>query len=81
GQLHLDAPAADVVPALAQAHVLAGFDASGTPKLRAPKRAMTLKHLLTHTAGFSYEILRACKNITSQFDEHTQVARELYGRG
>jgi methyl acetate hydrolase len=54
GQLQLDAPAADVVPALAQARVLEGFDASGTPQLRAPRRAITLKHLLTHTAGFGY---------------------------
>ena len=59
GQLQLDTPAADVVPELAQAQVLAGFDASGTPQLRAPKRAMTLKHLLTHTAGFSYEMFSA----------------------
>jgi methyl acetate hydrolase len=59
GQLQLDAPAADGVPALAQAHVLTGFDASGTPQLRAPKRAMTLKHLLTHTAGFSQDIFSA----------------------
>lgn len=58
-QLNLDAPAADVVPELAQAQVLEGFDASGSPQLRAPKRAITLKHLLTHTAGFSYEIWNA----------------------
>jgi methyl acetate hydrolase len=55
GQLTLDTPAADVVPELAQVQVLTGFDASGTPQLRAPKRAMTLKHLLTHTAGFGLE--------------------------
>ena len=59
GQLQLDAPAADVVPELAQAQVLTGFDASGTPQLRAPRRAMTLKHLLTHTAGFSKDIFSA----------------------
>jgi methyl acetate hydrolase len=57
GQLQLDSPAADVVPALGEVHVLTGFDASGTPQLRAPKRAMTLKHLLTHTAGFSTRCL------------------------
>ena len=59
GKLHLDAPATDVVPELAKAQVLEGFDASGTPQLRAPKRTMTLKHLLTHTAGFSYEMFSA----------------------
>jgi CubicO group peptidase (beta-lactamase class C family) len=56
GKLALDAPAASVVPDLGKARVLEGFDASGQPRLRAPKRPMTLRHLLTHTAGFSYEI-------------------------
>jgi len=55
GQLTLDTPAADVVTALGQVQVLTGFDASGTPQLRAPRRAMTLKQLLTHTAGFGLE--------------------------
>src|SRR5262245_2228085 len=59
GQLTLDIPAADVVSELAQVQVLTGFDASGTPQLRAPKRTMTLKHLLTHTAGFGLEIFYA----------------------
>jgi CubicO group peptidase (beta-lactamase class C family) len=55
GALQLDTPVAAVVPALARVRVLTGFDASGTPQLRPPRRAMTLKHLLTHTAGFSQE--------------------------
>ena len=55
GQLDLDAPAADVVPALGEARVLEGFEQDGTPRTRAPKRDITLRHLLTHTAGFSYE--------------------------
>jgi CubicO group peptidase (beta-lactamase class C family) len=41
-----------------QAQVLEGFDANGQPRLRAPKRPITLRHLLTHTAGFAYEIWR-----------------------
>jgi len=56
GQLSLERPASEVVPDIAAAHVLEGFDAAGKPRLRAPKRPITLRHLLTHTAGFSYEI-------------------------
>jgi methyl acetate hydrolase len=59
GALQLDTPAADVVPELARVQVLTGFDAAGTPQLRAPRRAMTLRHLLTHTAGFSQDIFSA----------------------
>jgi CubicO group peptidase (beta-lactamase class C family) len=55
GKLKLDSPAAEVVPELAKAQVLEGFDTSGKPKLRPPRCAITLKHLLTHTAGFGYE--------------------------
>jgi methyl acetate hydrolase len=58
GKLSLDRPAADVVPDLARAQVLEGFDSAGRPRLRAPQRPITLKHLLTHTAGFAYEIWR-----------------------
>jgi methyl acetate hydrolase len=36
--------------------VLEGFDAAGQPLTRPPARAITLRQLLTHTAGFSYEI-------------------------
>jgi CubicO group peptidase (beta-lactamase class C family) len=56
GKLNLDRPASEVVPDLDKARVLEGFDAAGQPRLRPPKRAITLRHLLTHTAGFSYEI-------------------------
>ena len=59
GKLQLDTPASAVVPDLAKAQVLTGFDASGKPQLRAPKRPITLRHLQTHTAGFSYEMWNA----------------------
>ncbi len=56
GKLALDSPASQVAPDLAKAQVLEGFDAGGRPRLRAPKRPITLRHLLTHTAGYAYEI-------------------------
>ncbi len=36
-----------------------GFDAAGKPLLRAPKRAITLRHLLTHTSGYAYDTWNA----------------------
>ena len=58
GKLSLEGPASAVVPALSSAKVLEGFDAAGQPRLRAPQRPITLRHLLTHSAGFAYEIWR-----------------------
>ncbi len=59
GKLSLDGPIADVLPVLGQTQVLDGFDASGQPKLRPAKRPVTLRHLMTHTAGFSYDMWNA----------------------
>jgi len=56
GKLDLESPASKWVPDLATVEVLEGFDAAGKPRTRKPKRPVTLRHLLTHTAGFSYEI-------------------------
>jgi len=56
GKLKLEEPVPNIDPALGSPQVLEGFDAAGAPKLRPAKRPITLRHLLTHTAGFSYEI-------------------------
>ena len=56
GKLSLDAPIAEVLPDLAKPQVLEGFDAKGEPKLRPAKSAITLRQLMTHTAGFAYNV-------------------------
>ena len=56
GRLSLDGPIGNVLPDIAAIQVFEGFDATGKPKLRPAKRPITLKHLLTHTAGYCYNI-------------------------
>src|SRR5215510_6025058 len=55
-KLALDAPVPDIDPAIGSPQVLEGFDAKGLPQLRPPKRAIFLRDLLTHTAGFTYRL-------------------------
>lgn len=56
GRLDLDAPAKSYVPDIGKLQVLDGFDAAGRPRLRAPKRDITTRMLMLHTAGFGYDI-------------------------
>ena len=59
GKLTLDVPIAHVLPELSAPQVLTGFSASGEPQLRPAKASITLRHLLTHTSGFVYDIWNA----------------------
>jgi len=56
GRLELDAPIGALLPDLAAPQVLEGFDADGKPRLRPASRPITLRHLMTHTAGFCYDM-------------------------
>ena len=56
GKMTLEEPVSRHLPELAGAQVLEGFDAAGKPKLRPVRTPITLKHLLTHTSGFCYDV-------------------------
>jgi methyl acetate hydrolase len=55
GKLDLDAPARNYAPDIGTLQVIEGFDNSGNPKLRPPKRDITTRMLMLHTAGFGYD--------------------------
>ncbi len=57
GHLSLDTPASQYLPGFAELQVLEGIDATTHKlQLRPPKRPVTARHLLTHAAGFGYEM-------------------------
>ena len=70
GKLDLDAPAKMYAPDLGKVEVLDGFAADGKPRLRAPKRDITTRMLMLHTAGFGYDFFNANYNRLAQ--EHGQ---------
>jgi methyl acetate hydrolase len=70
GRLDLDAPAKTYAPDIGKLQVLEGFDADGNPKLRPPKRDVTTRMLLLHTAGFAYDFFNETYNRLAQ--EHGQ---------
>src|SRR6201992_3342603 len=70
GKLDLDAPAKNYIPDIGKLQVLDGFDADGKPKLRAPKRDITTRMLMLHTAGLGYDFFNA--NYLRLAQEHGQ---------
>lgn len=77
GLLELDAPASRVRPELESIEVLDGWDGDGEPILRPPRTAITLRNLLTHTSGFSYDIWNA---ETQRYVEHSGMPPLSSGR-
>lgn len=70
GKLSLDDPVEKHVPEIKEIKILDGFDSDGKPKYRDPKVTMTVRHLMTHTAGFTYDF----------FDEGTLKHRLALGQ-
>ena len=59
GKLNLDSPISAYAPELNELQVLKGFEADETPIFERAKRAPTARELMTHTAGYVYEIWNA----------------------
>ena len=74
GRLGLDQAMKEIAPEIGQAQVLTGFDASGKPQTRAPKRDVTLRHLLTHTSGYSYDLFNTQVGNYMQYHQLPSIA-------
>ena len=71
GKLHLDDLVEKYVPNIANIQVLEGFTPDGQPIFRPPKTKATVLMLMTHTAGFTYDL----------FDKDTFKWRNQAGQG
>ncbi|TFV75343.1 class A beta-lactamase-related serine hydrolase [Bradyrhizobium frederickii] len=66
GKLDLDAPAQRYAPEIGKLQVIDGFDDRGEPILRPPKRDITTRMLMTHSAGLSYDFINHTYNRLAQ---------------
>jgi methyl acetate hydrolase len=66
GKLDLDAPAKNYAPDIGKLEVIEGFTESGEPKLRPPKRDVTTRMPLTHSAGMGYDFFNEKYNRLAQ---------------
>ena len=72
GRLSLEGPIGKLLPDLASPQVLEGFDADGEPKLRPARNPITLRHLITHTAGFCLRHVERRHGEISGEDRHAR---------
>jgi len=76
GSLGLDTPVEAILPEFAEIPVLDGWDGE-TPRLRRPKTPCTIRHLMTHTSGMTYDIWNAGQD---RYMKHVEGAPTLTGR-
>ncbi|EIG56954.1 serine hydrolase [Bradyrhizobium sp. WSM1253] len=73
GKLDLDEPAKRYAPEIGKLQVIEGFDDKGDPILRPPKRDITTRMLMTHTAGLSYDFINHTYNRLAQEKDQPSV--------
>ncbi len=59
GKWRIDDPVSRYIPEFAKLQVYAGQNPDGTPKLEPANRSMTMRELMTHSAGLGYTISAA----------------------
>ncbi|MEQ8230731.1 MAG: serine hydrolase domain-containing protein, partial [Gammaproteobacteria bacterium] len=74
GHIALEQPMREVAPEIGEARVLEGFAADGTPRTRPPARDITLRHLLTHTSGYSYDLFNQQVNNYMEYHQLPSIA-------
>ena len=74
GKAAMDQPAAELLPALANPQLLTGFDADGQPQLRPAEKAITIRHLLTHTCGMDIFMWSEAMN---RYMDMTGITRDI----
>ncbi|MGI8944089.1 MAG: serine hydrolase domain-containing protein [Qipengyuania sp.] len=88
GRLGLDQPLAEVLPKFANMQVQRTYDGSITDLVPA-ERPVTIRHLLTHTAGIGYPIIQKgpireaymAKGVIAGQVSKLPLAQALFGRG
>jgi len=73
GKLDLDAPASTYAPDIGELKVIDGFGDNGEPLMRAPKRDITTRMLMLHTAGFGYDFFNETYNRLAQEKDQPSV--------
>ncbi|KII83285.1 hypothetical protein PLICRDRAFT_47336 [Plicaturopsis crispa FD-325 SS-3] len=76
GLIALDDPVGKFVKQVDDFEILEGYGEDGKPKLRKPKRRITLRHLLTHSSGLAYSFFSP--NIARWVDENKGVSDPAY---
>ncbi|ETN43204.1 uncharacterized protein HMPREF1541_02363 [Cyphellophora europaea CBS 101466] len=59
GKISIDDPVSKYVPKITDIPVMDGKDENGKVRTRPQKSEITIRHLFTHTAGFSYDFFHA----------------------